>query len=240
VCKEFLASRAEIFPELRTVLQKFIKAQDEKERDPHLLNLYRLVRALTARAGLASFGDIAQISSALEVLLKDLHEQPRHLNASTFRTVAQSVEFIGELLNVCQPRGGELPPPNILVVDDEVLSRRAIVHALQRGNLKSIGVEDPLVALRMVTEEPFDLILLDIQMPSMDGFELCRKIRSLPANETTPVLFVTRLTDFKNRAKSTMSGGTDFIAKPFLFIEVTIKAISLVLRKRLLAKAKAA
>jgi DNA-binding response OmpR family regulator len=47
------------------------------------------------------------------------------------------------------------------------------------------------------------------------------------------VLFVTGLSDFKSRAKATMSGGTDFIAKPFLFIEITLKALTLILRSRL-------
>jgi DNA-binding response OmpR family regulator len=238
--KSFVAAKPETIAELRGLLHEFMKADDEPARDRHLLELYRKVHALTARAGLAQFADIAQISSALEVLLKELHEQPNHINVSTRRTVAQSVEFIGELFNTSEPRGGDLPAPRILVVDDEVLSRRAIVHALERGNLKSTGVEDPTVALQMVSEQQFDLIVLDIQMPDLDGFELCTNIRALPNNQNTPVLFVTSLTDFKNRARATVCGGADFVAKPFFFIEVTIKAVTLILRKRLFPKAKAA
>jgi CheY-like chemotaxis protein len=212
---------------------------DEAARDRNLLELYRKVHALTARAGLAKFADIAQISSALEVLLKELREQPKHINVSTRRTVAQSVEFIGELFNICEPRCVELPAPRILVVDDEVLSRRAIVYALERGNLNSTGVEDPMVALQKISDEQFDLVVLDIQMPGLDGFELCMNIRAF-TNQSTPVLFVTSLTDFKNRARATVCGGADFVAKPFFFIEVTIKAVILILRKRLFSKVKAA
>jgi DNA-binding response OmpR family regulator len=69
-------------------------------------------------------------------------------------------------------------------------------------------------------------------MPGMDGFELCTKIRALPTNKTTPIIFVTSLTDFKSRAKSSLSGGTDLIAKPFMFIELTVKALTHVLRGR--------
>jgi len=238
--KSFVRAKAETIAGLRTILQESLRASDDGVRARHLLELYRKVHALSARASLAQFADIAQTSSALEVLLKELHEQPRHINVSTLRTVAQSVEFIEELYNISEPRCGDLPAPRILVVDDDVLSRRAIVHALERGNLKSADVADPAIALEMVSQEEFDLIVLDIQMPTLNGFELCAKIRALPINQNTPVLFVTSLTDFKSRAKATMSGGTDFIAKPFFFIEVTIKATTLVLRKRLFQKAKAA
>ena len=138
-----------------------------------------------------------------------------------------------------EPRFGETPSPKILVVDDEILSRRAIVHALEKGGLRAVDLEDPIVALRMTTEEEFDLILLDIQMPELNGFELCTRIRALPTNKNTPIVFITSLTDFKSRARSTLSGGTDLIAKPFLFIEVTVKAIMLVLRKRLVTQSGA-
>ncbi|HXJ60285.1 MAG TPA: response regulator [Verrucomicrobiae bacterium] len=236
--RAFISSKPETIAELRAVLQQFMETSDDAIRDRHVLDLYRKVHALTARASLANFADIAQISSALEVLLKELHEQPSHINVSTLRTVAQSVDFIGELLNLCEPRCGDLPAPNILVVDDEILSRRAIMHALEKGNLKSTGLEDSVSAFRLVGEEEYDLIILDIQMPAFDGFELCARIRSFPTNQNTPVLFVTCLTDFKNRAKATVCGGTDFIAKPFFFIEVTLKAITLVLRKRLMPRLK--
>jgi len=70
-------------------------------------------------------------------------------------------------------------------------------------------------------------------MPNMNGFELCTKIRTLPKYARTPIVFVTGLNDLENRANSTVSGGNDFIAKPFLFIELTVKALVHVLRSRL-------
>jgi DNA-binding response OmpR family regulator len=71
----------------------------------------------------------------------------------------------------------------------------------------------------------------------MTGFELCSRLRTLPSYAKTPVVFVTGLNDLESRANSTMSGGNDFIAKPFLFIELTVKALIHVLRSRL-AQAK--
>jgi DNA-binding response OmpR family regulator len=118
-------------------------------------------------------------------------------------------------------------------VDDEVISRRAITYALEKAKLKSVGVEKPEDAFKLLSENHFDLVFLDVDMPGMTGFELCTKLRGLPFHKKTPVVFVTSLNDFDNRTSSTMSGGNDFIAKPFLFIELTVKALIHVLRGKL-------
>jgi DNA-binding response OmpR family regulator len=232
--KSFMQAAPETLAGLRKALPEFTKAQDEAGRLPPLLELYRKVHALTGSAGIAGMHNISQMASALEVLLKELHEKPKNINASTLRTVAHSIDFIAELFNKGVERdslsGKEV---HILVVDDEILSRRAITYALEKANLKSTSLEEPSAALAHATDNTYDLIFLDVQMPGMDGFELCTKIRSLPANKTTPVIFVTSLTDFKSRARSSLSGGTDLIAKPFMFIELSVKALTYVLRGRL-------
>jgi DNA-binding response OmpR family regulator len=79
--------------------------------------------------------------------------------------------------------------------------------------------------LQVLRENAFDLVILDVQMPVMDGFALCQKLRELPAHKTTPVIFVTSQTDFETRTKSTASGGNEFIAKPYLFMELALKAL---------------
>jgi DNA-binding response OmpR family regulator len=76
-------------------------------------------------------------------------------------------------------------------------------------------------------------VFLDVDMPGMNGFELCTKLRALPFHKKTPIVFVTSLNDFESRANSTMSGGNDFIGKPFLFIELAVKALIHVQRGRL-------
>jgi DNA-binding response OmpR family regulator/HPt (histidine-containing phosphotransfer) domain-containing protein len=228
----FTAAKSETLATLRKLLQDFTKAPDDASREPHLLELYRKVHSLTGSAGIAGFACISQLTAALEVLLKELHEKPKNINASTLRTVAHSIDFIGDLFKAETPQAGEPSQANILVVDDEILSRRAVTYALEKASLKSINVEDSAVALKLATENTYDVIFLDVQMPGMDGFELCTKIRALPTNKTTPIIFVTSLTDFKSRAKYSLSGGTDLIAKPFMFIELTVKALTHVLRGR--------
>jgi DNA-binding response OmpR family regulator len=76
-------------------------------------------------------------------------------------------------------------------------------------------------------------VFLDVDMPGMTGYELCAKLRALPQHKKTPVIFVTSLNDFDSRTTSTMSGGNDFICKPFLFTELTVKALIYVLRAKL-------
>jgi CheY-like chemotaxis protein len=221
---------------LRSGLQALIKAENEMARLKQIYELYRQVHSLNGNAGLAGLVQIAHMSSAFEALLKEVYEKPKNINASSTRTIAAAVDFIGVLFEKgTLPARQEIPVSKILVVDDEAISRRAIVYALEKGKLKSVNVEEPQQALKLLTENEFDLIFLDVDMPGMTGYELCAKLRALPQHKKTPVVFVTSLNDFDNRTSSTMAGGNDFIAKPFLFIELTVKALIHVLRGRLQA-----
>jgi len=120
----------------------------------------------------------------------------------------------------------ELAPFNVLVVDDDAISNRLAVSALRRANLTATSSEDPVRALAMLQEIKYDLILLDISMPDMDGFTLCEKLRALPGYEKTPVIFVTGQDDFESRTHSIRSGGDDLISKPIFPIELAVKAVT--------------
>ncbi len=232
--KSFTASLPAALATLRALLQRTIKSENEAVRLQHLNDMYRRIHAITGNAGIAGLHAIARLADALEALLKELHEKPRNINASTLRTVASAVDFLGILLQRgLGPDRQQLPAANILVVDDEAISRRAVAYALEKAKLKSTNVEDSRVALDLLSEKSFDLVFLDVDMPGMNGFELCTKLRSLPGHKKTPVVFVTSLNDLESRANSTMSGGNDFIAKPFMFIELAVKALVYVLRGHL-------
>jgi CheY-like chemotaxis protein len=219
---------------LRGSLQTLVRADNEMSRLKEVYELYRRIHALNGNAGIAGLVQIAHMSAALEALLKEIYEKPKNINASTLRTVAAAVDFLGFLFERgTLPDTQEPPAANILVVDDEAISRRAIIYALEKAQLHSVNVEAPETALQLLTETHFDLVFLDVDMPGMTGFELCTKLRGLPLHKKTPVVFVTSLSDFDNRTSSTMAGGNDFIAKPFLFIELTVKALIHVLRGKL-------
>lgn len=219
---------------LRTHLQAMVKADNEAARLKEVQELYRRIHALTANSGIVGLILIAQISDALEALLKELYEKPKNLNASTMRTVASAVDLLAILFQkALDPKKQETAAATVLVVDDEAISRRAVTYALEKAKLKSVSAEEPNAALALMQQEQFDLVFLDVDMPGMNGFELCTKLRTLPAYKKTPVVFVTSLNDFESRANSTMSGGNDFIAKPFLFMELAVKALLYVLRSQL-------
>ena len=85
----------------------------------------------------------------------------------------------------------------------------------------------------MVAQQLYDVIFTDVQMPIMNGFELCQMIRMGGANEATPVVFISSCTDAVSHAEGHRSGGTDFIAKPFLPSEMAVKALTFAWERRL-------
>ena len=233
----FIESLPATLATLRASLQILSRATDDVGRLKHIYDLHRRAHALSGNAGIAGLYLIGQMSAALEALLKELYEKPKNINVSTLRTIAAAVDFLGFLFQSgLAPEKQEMSPANILVVDDEAISRRAIIYALEKTQLPSIGVDNPTEAFKLLSQKEFNLVFLDVDMPEMTGFELCAKLRQLPHHKKTPVLFVTALTDFESRTSSTMAGGNDFIGKPFLFIELTVKALMHVMRGKLQPK----
>ena len=233
--KTFIAGLPATLTVLRAILQNLIKSDTEAARLKHIHELYGRIHALNGNAGLVGLAQIAHMASALESLLQELYQNPKSINASTLRTVATAVDFFGFLFErSSRPEKWEISPARILVVDDEAIACRAIVYALEKAQLQAISVEDPDDAFKLLSQNHYDLVFLDVDMPRMTGYELCTKLRELPAHKKTPVVFVTRLDNLNNRTNSMMVGGNDFIGKPFLYIELAVKALIHVLRGKLL------
>lgn len=233
---------AENFPQfigfLRQRLQSFVKNESDtanlrwmEERSAILFDMYRKTHSLTSGAGVAGCQIIARLSSAFEALLTELYENPKSINPSAIRTLANTVDFLAQLsTDVDAAEAIKLGNTSVLVVDDEALSRKAVMRGLEKAELKAMDVADPTAAYEQCKKQTFNLIFLDIDMPGMNGYELCKLIRSQPQHAKTPVVFVTGLTDFGSRAKSTISGGTDLIGKPFPIIELAVKALTFLMK----------
>lgn len=221
---------------LRKVALQISKADTDATKIEALQAMYRKVQGSTGNASLAGLVVTSQFCAVLEAFLRELEQKPKNLNASTLRTIAQAVDFLGILLERRDlDQSKELEQPCALVVDDEAISRRAVVFALNKAKVTPVDMEDPTAALAKASASKFDLIYLDVDMPGMNGFELCTKIRASGMNKATPVVFVTSLSDFESKAKSTLSGGSDLIAKPFMFNELALKTLTYIMKSRLAA-----
>ncbi len=113
------------------------------------------------------------------------------------------------------PSGEERVLSKILVIDDDPFSANLIDGCLRAAGFMSSYCCHPEQALNAITSELPDLIILDVVMPGLDGFELCRRVRTHPALQFTPIIFVTRKGDLEQRVRGLEVGGNDYIAKPF-------------------------
>jgi len=227
IASKLSINRPETLAKLRASYQNFTRTEREDLRRAALLQIHRQLRLLAGGASALAFQKIAQMSTALEALLIELYTEPAKITPSVVRTVAHSIETLASLVDhAANSQGQEITSPKILAVDDEVISRETISSALGRAGLYAESLDDPLAAQRLLEREHFDLIFLDVEMPGQTGLELCVKIRAMEPNRATPIVFVTSHSDFGSRAQSTLSGGNDFIAKPFLLVELAVKTLT--------------
>ncbi|MDH5437083.1 MAG: fused response regulator/phosphatase, partial [Gammaproteobacteria bacterium] len=103
----------------------------------------------------------------------------------------------------------------ILIVDDEVTNRMVLNAMLKRDGFTVLMAENGKQAIEVFNNENPDLVLMDVMMPVMDGYEATRIIKSSVGNRFVPVFFLTAMTDEKALAKCIESGGDDFLTKPF-------------------------
>ncbi|MCF4970541.1 hybrid sensor histidine kinase/response regulator [Nostoc sp. CMAA1605] len=111
-------------------------------------------------------------------------------------------------------------PPTVLVVDDNPANLGVLSDALDQSGLEVLVAKSGIVALERVKYALPDLILLDVMMPEMDGFETCQKLKSNPDTQNIPVIFMTALSDTKNKVQGFEVGAVDYITKPFQQEEV--------------------
>lgn len=114
----------------------------------------------------------------------------------------------------------ELPPPNILVVDDTPANLQLLVNMLKQRGYKARPVPSGELALRAARASPPDLILLDVTMPGLNGYEVCAQLKEDPKLREIPVLFISALNDTEDKLRAFQSGGVDYVTKPFQLEEV--------------------
>jgi formate hydrogenlyase transcriptional activator len=110
--------------------------------------------------------------------------------------------------------------PSILVVDDTRANIGFLLETLSQAGYRVRVAPDGETALEQIQYSPPDLVLLDVMMPGIDGFETCRKIRKLPQLAQLPVIFMTALSDTQDKVRAFAAGADDYVTKPFQSEEV--------------------
>ncbi len=121
----------------------------------------------------------------------------------------------------------------VLVVDDVPVNIQLLTTHLKAAGYEVVPARDGEEALLLVQESKPDLILLDVMMPKINGFEVCERIKANSATEYIPVIMVTALNDIEHKIRGEEAGADDFISKPFNKMELLIRVRSL-LRIKLL------
>ena len=131
--------------------------------------------------------------------------------------------------------------PILLIVDDDPTGREAIRSVLMNQDMDLYFATNGLEALQMASQLQPDLILLDVMMPEMDGFEVCRRLRADPLLAEVPVVMVTTLDDRESRLEGIQAGADDFISKPIdrAELRVRVRTITRLNRYRLLINERA-
>lgn len=219
---------------IRSLFSNLNRARSDRHRQEVIAELLQQLRTLGEHTHAPQLLPARQIVVAFEGLLEQLAGRPADISASALRSMAGALLVLDSLSRPgFRPDLATHPPIRLLVVDDDAVNRVAITFALNKlfppPDLAAAG--EP--ALTMAAADHYDVIFLDVEMPGMDGYELCSKLRASPLNHNTPIIFVTRHSDFESRAKSIQSGAQDLVGKPFLPFEITLKTLTFALRDRL-------
>jgi CheY-like chemotaxis protein len=126
--------------------------------------------------------------------------------------------------------------PVVLVVDDNQQNRELLQAYLEDLECETVPANDGLEALEMLAKDPPDLILLDVMMPKMSGFEVCRRIKNDPKTADIPVIMVTALNEFGDIERGIDSGTDDFLSKPVNKLELLTRVKTMLKLKHLTDK----
>jgi CheY-like chemotaxis protein len=214
------------FTEIREESRAFAREAGSPAGAEYLKNLYQHVQYMSVRAGQEGCRGIARVAGALEALLLEISLKQSPPPASVMQTITQSVDCLGCVFARGNPRSAAASPATkVLVVEDNPICNLAAMTAMKRAKLEAVSTPDPQAALEMARTSHFDAFLLDINLPGMNGFELCKKLRLLPQYQKTPLIFVTSSSGFEKRAQAVLSGGNDLIAKPIWPQELALKMV---------------
>lgn len=221
-----LATARARLPGIRKYCCEYVKSPNSPTGRQHLTGLHESTKLIGAEARQLKLHRLDMIATALDRYLFELRMHPDLATPGALKTVVHSVDCLDFVVTSGESPGADTKPrPKVLAVDDDAVFIHVMDTILKRANFQGKCVPRPADALEVLRAEPHDLILLDVEMPGMNGFELCRKIRQLEHCQQTPVVFITAHNNFGNRAQSVLSGAKAFMAKPVTSLEMTLRIV---------------
>ena len=116
----------------------------------------------------------------------------------------------------------------VLVVEDDFATGELLKEILEQNDYQVVIRTDGVSALKAVEEDTFDLALVDVMLPNMNGFQICERIREDPRNELMPIIILTVLSESQHRIRALQAGATSFLNKPFDRMELLTQIHSLI------------
>ena len=222
---------AEALKPLRSALDRLTKNASGTAALAELAAYANRLRETTRTLGAHPINRLGQ---AIDGLVQNLAEQPHSPGSAQVWSLAQAADLTAYLLDPAHlGRLKSLAPPRLLAVDDDRDLLDVIAASLDLAHLPTTPCADSRAALALVEKGEFDLLVLDVHMPDLDGPTLCSQIREIPRYWKTPILFLTVANSLDHRAQASLCGGNDFLPKPFNAAELVIKAETWLWRNRL-------
>ncbi len=126
--------------------------------------------------------------------------------------------------------------PTVLVVDDNQQNLELLQAYLEDMDCETVPAHDGLEALEIISKNAPDLILLDVMMPKMSGFEVCKRVKNDPKSSDIPIIMVTALNEFGDIERGIDSGTDDFLSKPVNKLELVTRVKTMLKLKHLTDK----
>lgn len=209
-----------------------LPAGETAEDGEWVLAIFELgpARRATSAAGRAS---VSPEGARLVFEPRDLRRMVQFAAAEALRSPHDGADPVDAAPRTARSPTGSGPAlerARILIVDDDPDIRDVVSVMLQAVGLAVIAAESGEAALARVRAEPFDLMVLDWNLPKMNGLEVCRSLRRDPALALLPVLFLTANASSQDMVEAFASGGDDYVVKPFRAPELGARIFSLLRR----------
>jgi diguanylate cyclase (GGDEF)-like protein len=224
---------------LREMQEARVRVRDAQARagqtggDPGAVReLRNFFHRLAGSAGTVGHSALARLAGACELAADEELSRGGPLSRLATRLFAEGLSGVDDVLETPTPALGvilpalrhdaagtrlslEDVPSRVLVIDDDLVSARATEAVLRAAGFLTASCCDPADAYEAILRESPDLIILDVLLGDVDGFDVCRRVRSNPALQLVPIIFVTRRGDVEQRVRGLQVGGNDYLAKPF-------------------------